>query len=329
MILTMKNSLRLFVLSCVAMVGLTAVVLACQVPVFRYALERWASDKYQVIVLTAGPLDRSAQEIVARLQAAEQQLMANIATQTADVSTIHDDRLLELWREHQPSNAPLMVVLYPRMAEQVPDRVLEAAELTPESVDRLLQSPVRQEVAERLSRGQSAVWVFVPCGDDAKDKSALATLEQQIGINQKRLTVPSAEELDIEPARLDNNKIPLRIEFSAVTLDRADPREAFLLRALGHSEAELPNNEPLAFPVFGRGRVLYGLVGAGIMADTIGIACKFISGPCSCQVKNQNPGFDLLLSYDWEQAVGDSHLSDALPDESAEPKLLTIPSGRR
>ncbi|MEZ6078551.1 MAG: hypothetical protein R3C56_23630 [Pirellulaceae bacterium] len=325
----MNNSLRLLVLSCVAIVGLTAVGLACQVPVFRYALERWTSDKYQVIVLTAGPLDGSAQANVARLRAAEQQLATNIETQTADISTIHDERLLELWREHQPNSAPLMVVLYPRTAEQVPDRVLEAAELTSESVERLLLSPVRQEVAERLSRGQSSVWIFVPCGDGDKDKLALDTLQQQIEINQKRLTVPTAEELDIEPTRLDNSKIPLRIEFSAVTLDRADPQEAFLLRALGHSEAELPNDEPLAFPVFGRGRVLYGLVGAGIMPETIGMACTFMTGPCSCQVKNQNPGFDLLLSHDWDQAVGNSHLSDPLPDESAEPRLLTIPPGRK
>ncbi|MCA9183162.1 MAG: hypothetical protein KDA51_16985, partial [Planctomycetales bacterium] len=133
----MNNTLRLLVLSCIAIIGLTAAGLACQVPVFRYALERWTSDNYQVIVLTAGPLDRSAKENMARLLAAEQQPVANIETQTADVSTIHDERLLEMWREHQPSNAPLMVVLYPRTAVQVPDRVLEATELTAESVDRL------------------------------------------------------------------------------------------------------------------------------------------------------------------------------------------------
>ncbi|MCA9181347.1 MAG: hypothetical protein KDA51_07830, partial [Planctomycetales bacterium] len=183
--------------------------------------------------------------------------------------------------------------------------------------------------AERLSRGQSAVWIFVPCGDEDRDKSALAMLQQRNEINHKRLTVPTAEELDIEPARLENNKLPLRIEFSVVTLDRADAREAFLLRSLAQSEADLPNNEPLAFPVFGRGRVLYGLVGAGIMPETIDTACTFLSGPCSCQVKNQNPGFDLLLAHDWEQAVAGSMLSDALPDESAEPRLLTIPPGRK
>ncbi len=325
----MNKSLRLLLLSCVAMVGLTVIVSACQVPVFRYALERWTSDKYQVIVLTAGSLDSSSQANVAQLQAAEQQSTANFELQLVDVATVRDERLLEMWREHRASDSPLMIVLYPRTAEQVPDRVLEAAELTPESIERLLQSPVRQEVARRLSQGQSAVWIFVPCGDDDKDARALDSLKQRIEINQKSLSVPTAEELEVDQARLDNNTIPLRIEFSVVTLDRNDPREAFLLSSLGHSEADLPNHEPLAFPVFGRGRVLYALVGAGIMPETIDMACKFISGPCSCQVKNQNPGFDLLLAHDWEQVVAGSLLSDALPDESAEPKLLTIPPGRK
>ena len=182
----MNNPWRVLLLSSAAIVGLTTVVLACQVPVFRYALERWPSDKYQVVVLTAGPLDSSAQANVARLQAAEQQAADNIELQMADVSTVRDKRLLEMWREHQPSDAPLMIVLYPRTAEQVPDRVIEAYELTSESVERLLQSPVRQEVAQRLSSGQAAVWIFVPCGDDGKDKPALAMLKQRIEINQKR-----------------------------------------------------------------------------------------------------------------------------------------------
>ena len=84
----------------------------------------------------------------------------------------------------------------------------------------------------------------------------------------------------------------------------------------------------MGFSVFGRGRVLYALVGKGIMPETIDTACAFMVGPCSCQVKNQNPGFDLLLSHDWESVTAGSMISDALPEETATPKLLTIPPGR-
>jgi hypothetical protein len=147
-------------------------------------------------------------------------------------------------------------------------------------------------------------------------------------INQERLAVPTAEELEIEPAILARNKIPLRIEFTIVTLERRDLREAFLVDSLMKSESDLDAAQPLAFPVFGRGRVLYALVGAGIVAENIDAACQFMAGPCSCQVKNQNPGFDLLINSNWDEAVAGSIISAAIPEDTAEPRLLTIPFGR-
>jgi hypothetical protein len=135
--------------------------------------------------------------------------------------------------------------------------------------------------------------------------------------------------LEIDSAILAKNKIPLRIEFSVVRLDRNDAREAFLLGSLMKSEADLDATQPMAFPVFGRGRVLYALVGDGIMAETTDTACQFIAGPCSCQVKNQNPGFDLLINSDWDNVVAGSVISAAIPDEAAEPRSLRIPPGRR
>ena len=40
----------------VMVAGLTvSVALACQVPVFRYALERWSADKFEVVILHDSP----------------------------------------------------------------------------------------------------------------------------------------------------------------------------------------------------------------------------------------------------------------------------------
>ena len=113
-------------------------------------------------------------------------------------------------------------------------------------------------------------------------------------------------------------------------MKRDDPAEAFVLDALLNSEEDLRDfDEPMAFPVFGRGRVLYALIGKGISPETIGIATTFITGPCSCQVKNQNPGFDLLTGLDWDKAVGDHLISEPAPDTSGAPKLLKIPPGKK
>ncbi len=304
--------------------------MACKVPVFRYALERWNADKYEVLIIYRAPLDAPSHELVDKLKSPKFGATANFQVQVVSASDLRDKRLVKLWSNRTAEDVnPMMVVLYPRTAMEVPDRILSVQPLTESHVQHLLHSPVREQIVQRLSAGQSAVWIFVPCGDETKDAAALKVLEERIAVNRERLTVPTAEELEIDSAILAKNKIPLRIEFSVVRLDRKDAREAFLLSSLMKSEADLDATQPMAFPVFGRGRVLYALVGDGIMAETTDTACQFIAGPCSCQVKNQNPGFDLLINNDWENVVAGSVISAAIPDEAAEPRLLTIPPGRR
>jgi hypothetical protein len=59
----------------------------------------------------------------------------------------------------------------------------------------------------------------------------------------------------------------------------------------------------MVFPLFGRGRAMPALVGAGITPENIKDAAAFLAGPCSCEVKRDNPGVDLLLTADWERAA--------------------------
>ena len=43
-------------------------VFACNVPVFRYALERWPADLYELVILNDGPLDDSSTARADRLR---------------------------------------------------------------------------------------------------------------------------------------------------------------------------------------------------------------------------------------------------------------------
>lgn len=315
---------------------------ACQVPVFRYALERWSADQYQVVVLHDGALDAPAKEAVALLRkAAESQPgraspinLKLIDGKAGEIKGSQKDaRLLSWWKKQTDRSRPKMLVFYPTANEVGRDAPAYEAPLTIGNVVSLLDSPVRQEIAKLLGQGQSAVWVFVPCGRKKDDQEALARLEEQIKADSKWIELPSAEELEVEPEVLEETKVPLRIEFSIVTLKRDDPKEQFLLQSLLHSEEDLTSfDQPLAFPVFGQGRVLYCLVGKGIGQDTVRAASSFMAGPCSCQVKNQNPGFDLLLQADWKKLLGDVLISEPIetPDRQAlAPKLLAIPPGRK
>lgn len=317
----------------------SATAFACQVPVFRYALERWNADRYRIVVLHDAPLNKSQSAALARLrQAAESDngLSASVDVQLLDVNTKAKDGLsdamLSRWKAHNDSATPLVLVDYPRANNVGRTSAMFETELTGPAVESLLDSPVRQEIARRLGSGDSAVWIFVPCGREADDTAARERLAKQLQADQKWMELPSPEELEVKPEILEQVRVPLKIQFSIVTLNRDDPAEQFLLQSLLNSEEDLLDfDQPLAFPVFGRGRVLYALVGKGIVSDTIRSASSFMAGPCSCQVKNQNPGFDLLLRSNWDKTIGDVLISEPVESvdrEANAPTLLTIPPGR-
>ena len=78
-----------------------------------------------------------------------------------------------------------------------------------------------------------------------------------------------------------------------------------LLEQLLYSEPDLEkySDVPMVFPVFGRGRELFALVGDGINEDNIAQAAYFLTGSCSCEVKSLNPGMDLLIAIDWYEYI--------------------------
>lgn len=62
------------------------------------------------------------------------------------------------------------------------------------------------------------------------------------------------------------------------------------------------------------------LSGKDICAEAIGSAGAFLTGACSCQVKEMNPGVNLLLAADWEALLDDA--------KCKEPKIPEIPIGQ-
>ena len=118
----------------------------------------------------------------------------------------------------------------------------------------------------------------------------------------------------------------MKLDFSVITVAVDDPDEAVFREILLNSEDDLKDyDEPIAFPVFGRGRALPALVGKGINNDMIDDASTFLSGPCSCQVKRQNPGFDLLTSVNWDQLL-EEQINDLDDKAQVEVAVETEPS---
>ena len=301
------------VLIVIALIATQPTANACDIPVFRYAFDNWPADHFGASIFHEGPLSEEEKTLVTQLEnyTISQDSLLNLEVEPIDLAQA-TERIPPLYEDAGSPETPALVLTYP--GSSMNSGPVSTIPFEAESVTALLDSPKRRELVSRLQSGQSAVWFFLKSGDSQRDASALATLTSTLEEMEEVLELPDYEDdPDVTAAMLDpegEGGPPVLLEFSIIELDRNDPAESLLVNLLLHSEPDLlePDfaSEPMAFPVYGRGRVLYALIGQGINPDVIQEACEFLIGPCSCQVKDLNPGStDLLLAADWGDFGGD------------------------
>ena len=285
---------------------------ACSVPVFRYALEHWRSDPYQVVFFHRGELTPEQNALLTRLgpQGKAGKISANVEVVAVNLSEAKPDDPrtkddLALWEAQNTDTLPWMVVRYP-LSIRIP-KVIWAGEPTEEAIDLLLESPKRREIAERILKGDTAVWVFLESGNEDADNAAYLRLTTELKKCENELQLPPPDPQDVADGLISVDQASLKVKFSTLRLSREDRKEARFIDMLLDMEPDLRDeefaHEPMAFPIFGRGRALSFLIGQGIGREVIFSDSQFLVGPCSCQVKEQNPGVDILMAVDWDRNI--------------------------
>jgi len=290
----------------------------CAVPVFRYALERdaWEPALYPVVVFRKGALSEQEQEALHILETARDlfadylyssnrdfrvEFPANIDVWDVDVTQpIKEPHLKKLWESLSANTFPQVILGQPYQQDEIAFQPIWQGSFSPKMAWNLIDSPVRREVVRRLAQGAAAVWILVegtdPTETDLAEKDLL------------RETTSFATNFEMAPdvikALNESMGGTFQLRFEVVRLNPNDPREAFLLRMLRHFDPETATTQrPVAFPVFGRGRVLQGLIGKQIEQGQIEDTCLYMAGDCSCEIKWKNPGIDLLMSADWYKVL--------------------------
>lgn len=286
---------------------LTALVLAaaparaCNIPVFRYALDRWPSDPYRLTVFHRGPLAAEHRAAVKALEKQADRENPPVILELVDLAE-SPDGAEGVPAPNAGTELPWLVVRYPAATRiNVP---VWSGPLRADVPDALLDSPARRELARRIRNGDSAVWVILTSGDATRDAAAERLLRVEVHKLETELKLPvlTTAPDDQLPGATDR---PLKLSFSVLRVGRKDPAEEMLVRMLLNTEDDLPGRaDAMVFPAFGRGRVMPALVGAGITSGNIREAAAFLAGPCSCEVKRDNPGVDLLLTADWRGTPG-------------------------
>jgi len=299
--------------------------LGCNVPVFRYALERWERDEYRLMVAAKGELSTDVRKQVDELtrQTYWEEGFCNLKVEVVDIEDGSNKELLEAYPAMAQVTEPTAFLLYPEVANH--QAIILQEPFSDGTVSKLVSSAFVDKVMLDLLEGTTAVYVLVDSGDQAADDTAYQELNQTLEILENEIELPpgviettgditgglTREDVRgrIDPDDVLMSGIPLKIGFSVERLTR-DQAEPVLRAILMNCEADLGEyiDQPMVFPVFGRGRMLYPMVGESITGRNIALAGLYICGRCSCQVKMQNPGVDLLSHVDWYSYLAGSEV---------------------
>ena len=305
---------------------------ACNIPVFRYALERWKSDTYEVIVFHDGDLTDDQNAILKKISAASNDGggIANLNVTRVDVSSSGKKSYMSLWTKLQKTNGAELpyVVVQTSIRDQKVNCWTGSLD---QSAMSIIQSPARKKLTQRMLAGDAVVWLIVKGSDAEKNKATRKVIDQATKNLGTRVSLP--EGIGLPGSELYSD-VPLLLQFGVLEIDAGDPSESFLIKLLSGIQADaFAEGEPLVVPVFGRGRALEVIPGSDLSANVIEDLTVFLSGPCSCQVKDRNPGFDLLFSVDWDTELfgedGERPKARPVSEQKSGPRLLTIPPGRK
>ncbi len=331
--------------------------LACNIPVFRYALERWRADQLELVVLVSAGGEAGADPLATKsiVQRWRQQLSdasaPNLNIQVVDIDSWQvagqpqpdatgpmaaeqRQQLQQAWRQLAADKERRLPWVMLRGQHPRGAFTAWSGPLADASQAGLFDSPVRRELKRRLLAGDSIIWCVLAGSDSSATQAVVERLQRQNQQLQQSIQLPEGIGL---PGSELFSEVPLLLKFSVLQVARDDADEQLLQRVFqGFQPEAYERGQPLVAPVFGRGRVLEVIPADQLRDQLIEDLTGFLCGACSCQVKEQNPGFDLLMSCDWKLELFGAD-GQQPPDigatgagsRRAEPELLTIPPGRR
>ncbi len=277
---------------------------ACTTPVWRYALEQWWPDPFYIDVQRPDELTTNQQQAVDLLESSNEQknTFANIVVDVVIDSSV---------------NTPVLTVEYPGKPGMEMDKPFWKTELTFESATNVLSSPFRKRLATELGSGENVVWFVLESSNAETNEAVMNLLEAQVGKAEKEYEEYRQYANRIATSEYDKAYTLPKMNNLFLSLDRGNKEEEFFIKSLLHLYPDLKSSqEPMVFVVYGKGRCLPPIVGDEITVANIDYYFQFLSGPCSCMIKDNNPGFDLLMEYDWEEAafMDDAYVDDTPPE---------------
>lgn len=316
----MKN--KKILLLTLAFFSLVAIVLACKTPVYKYAILNWADREYYQILRVYDSSKKQAEtDPDIKKQFEGKEFITNVGIIPIDISQdlkqMYGDDFPTFLKEHMGENQPpYNIILNPRKS------VIYKGDIKPDDIPKLIMSPKRKELAEKLSVGYIML-VLVEGKDEAKNKKAHEEIKKGIA---KAIDV----ELDIRSHGEDPSAPPIDkktlkpITMSYVAISPNDANEIWFYRQMQKINPRITDDkEPVLYGIVGRGFVFdQGLVGEYLTEEQVVNMTIFLSGPCSCTVKAEAGGIDIITSWDWDKSIKVKLEANEEDPETAKPNKV-------
>lgn len=142
----------------------------------------------------------------------------------------------------------------------------------------LASSPLRKKIAADLMAGNLCVLLYLETGNQEKDSKGLEAIKKTLEVS------------------------PFGGIVTVVQLNRNNIAEKHFISMLLNVEDDLKGiNEPMLFGIFGKFKALEPLVSKGISVENIDLMLGFLTADCSCLIKEDLPGTDILFAGIWDE----------------------------
>lgn len=270
----------------------------------RVGFWKWKPDYYRAVVIYNAENPVESDEGLKAIQAKteDKTRSLNLSLRKIDVTDKAniDEKTTEVLKIAEPEKFPFTIIYFPENSDV--ENPLWTGHVTLEEADTVADSPARREIARRLLKGESAVWLLIESGVEYKDYRILKLLSEEIkniGSN------PSGGETPVPPktdGAKEENKPGKHVKMSIMRISRDDTAEKSLLNMLNFIEPEIMNvsNEPVLVPVYARGRVLELFPNDEINRDNIRNTIGLLAGENIDRETGLKTGTALLLSVNWD-----------------------------
>ena len=283
--------------------------LPCDTPVYRYAMYRWEPTDYELYFFyrTQDQLAGVAElkETLDKWSTSEE-FNSNLSFTPVELTddsamTVLPSEICDCFSAQAKESG---FVLAGSKRECMFIESLSVETLTKQFATRSV------EICDKLADGNVCVFVVIANESSNSARKRAAEVQKQLEKLKRELdneTIRLSSETEkLEGTDGDSEGITGGTNQNRPSFDwhfLNDSDSPWLQWSLQHATEDGQQANVMVFPVFGRGRALPPIDAEKLTEKWLVDQLEFLTGACACTVKEQNPGVDLLMQYNWDSAA--------------------------